>query len=154
MPDEKPDIEGMNATDAADHFRDKCGIEPDNSWSDNRVWVSIPVLEFLWGRPWNNVALNYVMALRPSVIRVTAGCVTSDARVWRVTVYLEEDERTIKSISQHVGAWGIGCRYGADLKLHYSAFRNKPVLDEVDFPTPAHGIVNLKAVKLLRQKSE
>ena len=62
-------------------------------------WKSIDVLEFLKGKPWDDVALGYVHALRPSHIRVTTGMVQLDAQVWRVTVFVTE-EGIIKGISQ------------------------------------------------------
>lgn len=64
--------------------------------------LSIEVLSFLNGRPWDWVALAYVHALRPSSIRVTEGGVTCDSRRWRVTVYLKEGTRLINRITQEV----------------------------------------------------
>jgi len=55
---------------------------------DSISHTSIKVLQFLYGLPWNNLALNYVHSLRPSCIRVTEDCVTCDAYNWRVTVYI------------------------------------------------------------------
>lgn len=55
-----------------------------------RAFTNIPVLEFLWGQPWNWVALGYVHALRPTSIRVTAGGVTSDSMLWRLTVLVDK----------------------------------------------------------------
>jgi len=78
-------------------------------------YTVIPVLEFLWGLPWNNLARNYVTALRPSRIRVTTGRITLDAVRWRVTVYLEEDARTIQKISQEVKISSWGAWNGSDL---------------------------------------
>jgi hypothetical protein len=78
------------------------------------------VLEFLWGQPWNNLALNYVTALRPSSIRVSTGCVTADAYTWRVTVILERDERTIKLIEQECDVGIIGAECGQDLRLKFA----------------------------------
>lgn len=141
-------VETMNNTDHADRYLDPCGVAPVD-FTDRRVYISIPMLEFLWGRPWNNVAVNYVMALRPSSVRATSGCVTADASSWRVTVYLEKDERTIRRIEQEVVACGAGCRYGADLMLHKEGFVGKAVLGESDFPHEIGGIVNIKAVKKL-----
>lgn len=65
-------------------------------------YLSLPVLEFLWGQPWDDLALSCVMTLRPSSIRVTAGECTSDACCWRVTVYLNRDQSTIGSIDQEM----------------------------------------------------
>lgn len=67
-----------------------------------RGYTVIPVLEFLNGKPWCSMALNYVEALRPHYIRVTAGEQTCDAVTWRVTVHLEKDNRTIRFIEQEV----------------------------------------------------
>ena len=55
-------------------------------------WGDIRVLEFLKGRPWDDLALGFVHALRPSKIRVLEhnDCQQCDARIWRVTVYLNE----------------------------------------------------------------
>lgn len=68
----------------------------------NRVsYYSVDVLDFLNGSPWNEVALGYVHSLRPSSIRVTTGRATADARTWRVTVYVNDDN-IIQGITQEV----------------------------------------------------
>jgi len=67
----------------------------------HRGWKSIKVLDFLNGKQWDDIALGYVHALRPSSIRVTKGTIKLDARVWRVTVYINEDN-VINYISQEV----------------------------------------------------
>lgn len=72
------------------------------SQPNSRGWTSINVLSFLNGKKWDEVALAYVHALRPSGIRVTTGLCTMDSRVWRVTVILEDDNVTIREISQEV----------------------------------------------------
>jgi len=64
-------------------------------------WKTIKVLEFLNNKPWDEVALAYVHALRPSSIRVTTGGIYLDARVWRVTVYVDDND-IIQSITQEV----------------------------------------------------
>ena len=64
-------------------------------------FTTVPCLTLLEGHPWDEVALAYVHALRPSCIRVTTDCVTLDGRIWRVTVYVTE-ENVIKSIEQEV----------------------------------------------------
>jgi hypothetical protein len=145
--DQRADAEAMNATVIADRFKGSHGKVPENY--DSAVWTCIPVLQFLWGRPWNNMALNYVTGLRPSMVRVTLGEVTCDSYTWRVTVYLEEDMRTIKKIEQEVQTWSIGCRYGADLMLHLERFKDKPVLEQDDFPSSHGGVVNIAAVRKL-----
>lgn len=61
----------------------------------------LPILEFLKGKPWDEVALACVSAFHPSAIRVTRGECTLDAYEQRVTVYLDEDDK-IESIEQEV----------------------------------------------------
>lgn len=69
----------------------------------------LPVLDYLVGQPWSLMALNLVASLRPSAVRVVkASTVTLDARGWRVTVMLEEDDRTIRSIHQEVSVGLVG----------------------------------------------
>jgi len=65
------------------------------------IFNSIEVLEFLKGTKWGEVALTYVSSLRPSSIRVTTGDTKCDARVWRVTVYVDEND-IIQEIIQEV----------------------------------------------------
>ncbi len=62
---------------------------------------SIKVLPELTGKQWDNVALSLVQGLRPSYIRVTEGACTLDARVWRVTVFINEDN-SIRKIEQEI----------------------------------------------------
>lgn len=50
-----------------------------------------PVLQFLTGRPWDDLALNAVHSLRPSQIRVTEDETKMNARLWRVTVYIRRE---------------------------------------------------------------
>lgn len=74
----------------------------DYSPPHSRGLTSIKVLSFLNGKKWDEFALAYVHALRPSGIRVTTGRCTMDSRVWRVTVLLENDNVTIREITQEV----------------------------------------------------
>lgn len=67
-----------------------------------RGYMAINVLPDLWGRPWDDVALGYVHALRPSQLRVVRGGTQADAWTWRVTVWLEDDDKTVKRIQQEV----------------------------------------------------
>lgn len=69
--------------------------------------ATLPVLTFLEGKPWNDLALSAVNSLRPSsIITITAPHPNSgwnppdDRRDWRVVVYLKSDGRTIKRIEQ------------------------------------------------------
>lgn len=68
---------------------------------DRQGYLCISVLEFLRGQKWDEVALGYVNALRPSSIRVTKGECTCDARTWRVTVHVNFLNR-IERIEQEV----------------------------------------------------
>lgn len=95
-----------------------CEYEPSGRWS----FTVIDVLDFLVGRPWDEVALSYVSGLRPSKIRLTTGSVKLDAKTWRVTVYLSErDKRTITRISQEIGVDLFGdIEHGEDLHSRLS----------------------------------
>jgi len=66
-----------------------------------KKWVTIKVLEFLNDKPWNDVALGYINALRPSTICVTTGITAYDLQLWRVTVYVNDDN-IIQEIVQEV----------------------------------------------------
>lgn len=90
-------------------------------------YTVIPVLEFLWGKPWNDMAKNYLRALRPSDVRETFGEIKNDARPWRVTVILERvitpagielPTPIVKRIEQEVEVNLEGATCGFDLKLH------------------------------------
>ena len=101
-------------TDEADKYRGhNIRLEDIDSIGFNVV----PVLEFLWGQPWNNLALNYVYGLKPSCVRVSEGTIKLDAHTDRITVFLEDDKRTIKRIEMEMRVGLIGCDCGFDLKL-------------------------------------
>ena len=69
-------------------------------WSRKGFTVIEP-LTFLHGKEWNDVALGFIHALRPSSLRVVKkGCVLNSC-CWRVTVWLTEDNR-INRIDQEV----------------------------------------------------
>ena len=62
--------------------------------------TSITVLSELTDKPWDEVSLAYVLALRPTSIRIcTTGC-KCDAQRGRVTVWMEGDK--IVSVEQEV----------------------------------------------------
>jgi len=69
-------------------------------WS-RRGFLEIQALDFLIGKPWDDVALGFVHGLRPSVIRAVHDGAQADSMAWRVTVWLGDDNR-IASISQEV----------------------------------------------------
>lgn len=104
-----------------DGFGGKWGVryvEPEA-----QSYTVIDVLPFLRGRPWDEIALAYVHALRPSTIRVNnTDCWKLDARNWRVSVLLAADDRTIRRITQEVAVGlpdGISC--GHDLQCALAA---------------------------------
>lgn len=81
-------------------------------------WGDIKVLEFLKGRPWDDLALGFVHALRPSHIRVVDHnrCIQCDAQTWRVTVYLDE-AGLIDDIEQEVELGATDkCRNGCAME--------------------------------------
>lgn len=79
-------------TDRADYYREdgyNGGLGRHFTPSSCSSFGSISVLLELWGQPWNNLALNYVSALKPCSIRVSVGHVCLDSRPGRVTVIRE-----------------------------------------------------------------
>lgn len=103
----------------------------------------IPVLEFLNGREYNQLAENYFEALRPSQIEVvsTSSCCTADMDLWRVRVYL--DNGIIDHIEQEVkvGLEG-GYNSGWDLKSALK-YGTEPGQE------PPGSIVNLRGINKL-----
>lgn len=84
-------------------------------------WTTIECLNFLKGNEWNEVALAYVHALNPSIIRVTHGEVFLNAHERRVTVYINNENR-IQKIEQEVQVWlpdGIECGEALNVALLY-----------------------------------
>jgi hypothetical protein len=75
--------------------------QPFVEW-DCQGYTVIKPLPFLHGRKWDDIALAYVHALRPSHLRVVQGGAQCDAQTWRVTVWLKDDGETIASIDQEV----------------------------------------------------
>jgi hypothetical protein len=95
-----------------------------------QVFTFMPVLEFLCGLPWDNLAVNYVYALRPSYVRVGQynGAFACDSQAWRVTVYLEADRRTICHIDQEVICGGYGVKDGSNLRQKLKVARRSRCL--------------------------
>lgn len=127
----------MAATDLADAYEGSLGRFIKEPVSTG--YTVIPVLEFLNGKPWDNMALNYVHGLRPSALRVTTGEITCDSHIYRVTVYVGEDKRTIKRIEQEVRVGLHGARCGSDL---WNYMRGEPIPDKLP-----SGIINMGALK-------
>ena len=92
-------------------------LEFDKKDFPSHSYCKIRVLEFLNGKPWNNMAANYLMALRPSYVRVTKGEITLDSCLWRVTVYIDNNN-IIEYIEQEVEAGLIGIVNGSHLYQH------------------------------------
>lgn len=84
-------------------------------------FTNVRVLPDLEGKPWNEITQAYMRSLRPSVVRVVPddGTVTSDARLWRVTVYLTASGK-IRLIDQEVEVdlpVGVDHGYALDRRL-------------------------------------
>jgi hypothetical protein len=112
----------MNLT--PDNYRGKplnsCQGQPFAPW-DSRGYTVIEVLPKLKGKPWDEVALGYVHALRPSQLRVVQDGIQLDAQTWRVTVWLNKDGLTISRIEQEVEVGlpeGIDHGHALDCALH------------------------------------
>ncbi len=89
---------------------------------DSLGFMVLEVLPMLKGMKWDDEALAIVHSLRPSCIRVTDGRTKCDARTWRVTVYVDE-ENIIHYIEQEVE---VGCPEGIECGQDlYDALYNK-----------------------------
>ena len=137
--DKKLDIKKQKATDIADKYI--CYHEEKYCRPNGIGYCALPVLQFLWGKPWDNMAENFLASLRPSAVRVSYGSLTSDAHTWRITVILENDKRTIKKIEQEVEVGLTGCRYGTDVIDYINGRESKK--DTGTF------IINTNAIKKL-----
>lgn len=130
--------------DEANKYRHGQGVryEPPTG---SRCWASVEVLPLLKGRPWNNLALAAVHALRPSYVRVRGPNegATCDCITWRVTVLLEQDDRTIRKITQEVEVSGLGLKTGQDF---LAKLAGEPLPPPSDDP---HVYVNGEALKRL-----
>jgi hypothetical protein len=87
--------------------------------SNRTGFLVMEPLGVLVGRPWDGVAMGMLQSLRPSRVEIVkAGQGTKlDTCLWRVRVYLEEDNQTIERIEQEVQV-GLpeGIENGHDLK--------------------------------------
>lgn len=115
-------------TDEADRYFTHHAVKVPVPMDHGIMFNRIELLPHLKGRPWNNDALNWVLALRPSAIRVTTGLCTCDSYTWRVTVLVEDDGRTIRSISQEVACGAYGLRCGADLAEYAAPLNDGPMV--------------------------
>lgn len=137
--DKTPDYDAtiLQATEKADWYRGRHLVEYQEP--DDTTHLDFEVLPFLKGRPWDQFSLNYVHSLRPSCIRVSKDGLTLDACPWRVTVTLEEDDRTIHQITQEVEVGCIGAQHGHGLSKYLAG----------QSPAPTNFIVNARALKKL-----
>lgn len=108
------DAEVLADTELADRFRDfDAGLMKPPSHS----YATHDVLPQLVGRPWDQFAINMIHSLRPSGLRVSRyhHGTTLDGQSWRVTVYLEEDDRTIRRVEQEVEVGTVGAKHAHGL---------------------------------------
>jgi len=112
-------VERSQETDVADMYLSHCGETVSESGSFSSI--SLKILQVLYGQPWNNLSLNFVLSMEPKCLRVTTGKITLDSYPGRITVYLEKDNRTIKTIEKEVNIPVYGSHNGNDLlcKLAY-----------------------------------
>lgn len=75
----------------------------------------ITVLPFLTGRPFDQVAINYIYSLRPSAVEIITRGETMDSKSWRVRVYIDSETNLIEKIRQEVIVGCVGFDHGADL---------------------------------------
>lgn len=135
QPDYDADV--LGGTEEADKYRTHHVVSYKNP--ERLGWTVLEVLRELWGRPWDQYALNLVHSLRPTGIRVTNSGMTLDAQTWRVTVYLEEDDRTIAKIDQEVEVGCLGAKHGHGLGKYSRG----------ESPKPAMGYFNPRGMKRL-----
>lgn len=79
---------------------------------------SIPILDFLRGQPWDDIAHSLVMAFKPRGIRVSTGMLTCDSVRGRVTVIVDDDN-IINSISMEVAVPSDERMSFSELKIKY-----------------------------------
>ena len=134
----------LEATKEADQYRSGHYVTYDEP--SLLGWTCLDVLPNLVGRPWDQFALNMVHSVRPGCIRVVeyGQGQTLDAVTWRVTVNLEEDNRTISRISQEVDVGSVGVQHGHG--LHKYELGQDPKLQQV--------FGNLEAIEKFAPKGE
>lgn len=142
--DKELDTARWTETDEADRFKGGRSVAVEKL--NKHGWMTLEVVPYLIGRPWNNAALNVVMSLRPSAIRVIVadGSQTLDSYSWRVDIYLDSDGRTIRKIMQAVVVGLIGCRYGADVSSYIEG--------RVPPPASSGGLFNPRGLRKLHKE--
>jgi hypothetical protein len=119
------DLHKLLATDQSGRFlqiTNECITIPYQSLASCDLTI-VPVLKFLWGMYWNNLALNWVNTLRPSCLTVTVNNDYTPKIAWEVVVYVQQlnaDNKTdflIDRITQNCSAGIIGVKNGDSLSL-------------------------------------
>lgn len=107
----------------------------------------IEVLEFLKGKPCDEIALAYVEALRPSAVRITEGMMTCDCHLWRVTIVVNS-ENIIERIVQEVEV-GLPEPFGCGYELEH--FRKTGEYYKI---SDGLGIINTRGVRKLTEEKK
>lgn len=85
------------------------------SYTGSYGFCVLPVLPYLIGRRWDDIALAFVSSLKPESIRVTQGETKTDAITGRVTIYVDQNY-LIQEIFQEASVWlPDGVEHGDDL---------------------------------------
>lgn len=132
------------STDVADKFRGEGHIVADDLCR-SRGYTSVKILEFLTGKPWNNLALNYVLGFSPNMIRVVSGMERCDAVPGRITVRLDSEDK-IREIEMECRVGLFGCLDGHDLRL-----KTKDPHHQTQFLSPCYINVDSLTELLSRQ---
>ncbi len=120
-PKSKPLLKGSGETVTMKAPEDYITDHAEAVNKPSRVgYISVPIAEFLVGRPWNEEALQYMHCFQPSAIRVSDGWLTCDGYSRRITVITDPDTKLITKITQEVTVPLLpDQRWGADVRLHY-----------------------------------
>lgn len=146
----KNDEKRLEEIDFADSYRDDgYGGASGKTVTDKSICGSFGVIEIaqeLYGQPWNNLALNYILAFDPIRIRVTSGFVHADACTGRITVVLEQDDRTISHIYKEVMFGSIGGVNSGQLKSALKHQKENGSLDGYKHYRGGFSIINNYAI--------
>lgn len=117
-------------TEEADKYRTRSTQFVLKEHLNHQLFCVREILPELKGKPWNNLALDAVLMFRPCGIRVVKDSVTCDAMTNRITVWLAEDDRTIKQIDMEMSPAGIGVKTGQDFSTKMVGKELPPASDE------------------------
>jgi hypothetical protein len=150
--EERDDLEALkrereDSMDAARYFS-KHGVAFENPRGAVGS-TSLDVCPGLIGKPWNNAAVNLLVSLRPSMVRVIRPnqAQTADSYRWRVTVALD-DQNLIRAVRQEVDVGLQGFRNGWDVSQWLQGRE-----DFLERPQPT-GFINPRAVSRLELHSD